>query len=122
MIQFQGMIAEYERAQIAERTRRGKVHRARAGTVNVLGGAPFGYRYIRRSDEAEARYEIVEEEAAVVREMFRRYVEDNLSIAGSHTMARRTRASPPRPARPAGIAPRSGACCATRPMRDGPRT
>jgi site-specific DNA recombinase len=81
LIQFQGMIAEYERAQIAERTRRGKVHRARAGTVNVLGGAPFGYRYIRRSDEAEARYEIVEEEAAVVREMFRRYVEDNLSIA-----------------------------------------
>jgi len=81
LIQFQGMIAEYERAQIAERTRRGKVHRARAGTVNVLGGAPFGYRYIRRSDDAEARYEIVEEEAAVVREMFRRYVEDNLSIA-----------------------------------------
>jgi site-specific DNA recombinase len=81
LIQFQGMIAEYERAQIAERTRRGKVHRARAGVVNVLGGAPFGYRYMRRSDDAEARYEIVEQEAAVVREMFRRYVEDNLSIA-----------------------------------------
>ena len=31
LIQFQGMIAEYERAQIAERTRRGKAHRARAG-------------------------------------------------------------------------------------------
>ena len=29
--QFQGMIAEYERAQIAERTRRGKLHRARGG-------------------------------------------------------------------------------------------
>ena len=40
LIQFQGMIAEYERAQIAERTRRGKTHRARAGVVNVLGGAP----------------------------------------------------------------------------------
>jgi len=81
LIQFQGMIAEYERAQIAERTRRGKVHRARAGTVNVLGGAPFGYRYVRRTEVAEARYELVEEEAAVVRAMFRRYVEDNLSIA-----------------------------------------
>ncbi|MGH9030125.1 MAG: recombinase family protein, partial [Acidimicrobiales bacterium] len=81
LLQFQGMIAEYERAQIAERTRRGKVHRARAGTVNVLGGAPFGYRYVRRTDAAEARYELVEEEAAVVRAMFRRYVEDNLSIA-----------------------------------------
>ncbi|MGH9262282.1 MAG: recombinase family protein, partial [Acidimicrobiales bacterium] len=81
LIQFQGMIAEYERAQIAERTRRGKTHRARAGVVNVLGGAPYGYRYIRRSDEAEARYEIVEHEAVVVRELFRRYVEDSVSIA-----------------------------------------
>src|SRR5947209_1546231 len=33
MLQFQGMIAEYERAQIAERTRRGKRHRAKAGWV-----------------------------------------------------------------------------------------
>jgi site-specific DNA recombinase len=31
LVQFQGMIAEYERAQIAERTRRGKVHRAVLG-------------------------------------------------------------------------------------------
>ena len=36
LVQFQGMIAEYERAQIMERTRRGKAHRARPGTVNVL--------------------------------------------------------------------------------------
>ena len=41
LVQFQGMIAEYERAQILERTRRGKTHRAKAGTVNVLSGAPF---------------------------------------------------------------------------------
>jgi site-specific DNA recombinase len=38
--QFQGMIAEYERAQIAERCRRGKLHRARAGAVSVLSAAP----------------------------------------------------------------------------------
>jgi site-specific DNA recombinase len=42
--QFQGMIAEYERAQIAERCRRGKLHRARAGAVSVLARAPYGYR------------------------------------------------------------------------------
>jgi site-specific DNA recombinase len=58
LVQFQGMIAEYERAQILERTRRGKTHRAKAGTVNVLSGAPFGYRYVRKSDHAEARYEM----------------------------------------------------------------
>ncbi|MGH9102444.1 MAG: recombinase family protein, partial [Acidimicrobiales bacterium] len=81
LIQFQGMIAEYERAQIAERTRRGKAHRARSGTFNVLGGAPFGYRYVRRSDQADARYEVVEADARVVAEMFCRYVEDHMSIA-----------------------------------------
>lgn len=52
LLQFQGMIAEYERAQIAERTRRGKRHRAKGGLVNVLCGAPYGYRYIRKSDPA----------------------------------------------------------------------
>jgi len=81
MIQFQGMIAEYERAQIAERTRRGKAHRARAGLTNVLGGAPYGYRYVRRTDSADARYEIVEDEARIVRELFRRYIEDQVPMA-----------------------------------------
>jgi site-specific DNA recombinase len=81
LIQFQGMIAEYERAQIAERTRRGKAHRARTGTVNVLSGAPYGYHYLRRGETADARYEIVEDEATVVREVFRRYAEDQHSIA-----------------------------------------
>ena len=38
------MMAEYERAKIIERHRRGKLHAARAGVVNVLGGAPYGYR------------------------------------------------------------------------------
>jgi site-specific DNA recombinase len=50
LVQFQGMIAEYERAQIAERCRRGKKHTAHQGGVNVLSGAPFGYRYVRKSD------------------------------------------------------------------------
>jgi site-specific DNA recombinase len=47
LVQFQGMFAEYEKAQIIERYRRGKAHRARTGSVNVLSGAPFGYRYRR---------------------------------------------------------------------------
>jgi len=82
LLQFQGMIAEYERAQITERTRRGKLHRARSGSAAVLSGAPYGYRYVRKSEEAEARYEIVEQEAVVVRELFRLYVDENESIAG----------------------------------------
>jgi site-specific DNA recombinase len=81
LVQFQGMIAEYERAQIIERTRRGKTHRARQGTVNVLSGAPFGYRYVRKSDHADAYYDVVAHEAAIVTELFRRYVEDGVAIA-----------------------------------------
>ena len=42
------MFAEYEKAQLAERYRRGKAWRAKTGSVNVLGGAPFGYRYVRK--------------------------------------------------------------------------
>ena len=49
LVQFQGMFAEYEKAQLMERYRRGKAHRARSGSVNVLGGAPFGYRYVPKT-------------------------------------------------------------------------
>jgi site-specific DNA recombinase len=81
LVQFQGMFAEYEKAQLMERYRRGKAHRARTGSVNVLSGAPFGYRYVRKSDHAGAAYEIIDHEAVLVAEMFRRYADDGASIA-----------------------------------------
>jgi site-specific DNA recombinase len=80
LVQFQGMIAEYERAQIAERCRRGKKHMAQQGGVNVLSGAPYGYRYVRKSDTAAAFYEVVEAEAKVVRMVFEIYTQQGLSI------------------------------------------
>src|SRR6516162_1651777 len=80
MVQFQGMIAEYERAQILERSRRGKRHRAKAGEVSVLGGAPYGYRYIRKTSEAPARYQIDAAEAEVVRLVYDKYTAGGLSI------------------------------------------
>ncbi len=81
LVQFQGMFAEYEKAQLAERYRRGKTYRARTGSVNVLSGAPFGYRYVRKTDLAGAAYEIAGDQAALVAEMFRRYADDGASIA-----------------------------------------
>jgi len=81
LIQFQGMFAEYEKAQLMERYRRGKAHRARTGSVNVLSGAPFGYRYVRKTDLAGAVYEIAPAEAALVAELFRRYADEGASIA-----------------------------------------
>src|SRR6201987_2872578 len=70
MLQFQGMIAEYERAQILERSRRGKRHRAKQGEVSVLSGAPYGYRYERKSDEQAAAYAVIAAEAQVVRQIY----------------------------------------------------
>ena len=55
LVQFQGMIAEYERAQILERSRRGKRHRAHSGEISVMSSAPYGYRYIRKTDESARR-------------------------------------------------------------------
>src|SRR5919197_3537117 len=78
--QFHGMIAEYERAQIRERTRRGKLHRARTGQQAVMAGAPYGYRFVKKTDIADGHWEIDESEALVVREIFRRYAEDGCSI------------------------------------------
>ena len=49
--------------------------------MNVLSGAPFGYRYVRKTDLAGAAYEIIEDQAALVAEMFRRYADDGASIA-----------------------------------------
>ncbi len=82
LLQVQGMVAEYERAKILERSRRGKLHAARRGTVSVLGGAPYGYRYLsKHAGAGEARYEVVFEEARVVQRIFTWVGRDGCSIA-----------------------------------------
>jgi site-specific DNA recombinase len=93
--QFQGMISEYERAQIAERTRRGTLHRARAGAVAVLSRAPYGYRYIKKSEHADAFLEIDECQAQIVREIFDRYAREGESV-GAIARALSERAVPTR--------------------------
>jgi site-specific DNA recombinase len=81
LLQMQGMIAEYERAQILERSRRGKRHKAQQDSVNVLGGAPYGYRYVTIAEGGgQARYEIIDEQAQVVRQVFDWIGRERLSI------------------------------------------
>ena len=53
LIQMQGMIAEYEREKILERTRRGRRHAAAMGCISVYGRAPYGYCYIPKSAAAK---------------------------------------------------------------------
>jgi site-specific DNA recombinase len=81
LLQVQGMIAEYERTKIMERCRRGKQHAARRGSVNVLSGAPYGYRYIGKHEGGgEARYQVLAEEARVVRKIFEWVGQERCSI------------------------------------------
>ena len=82
LLQMQGMIAEYERAQILERSRRGKRHAAQSGEVEVLSGAPFGYRYISQQDGGgRAQYEVVPEQAQTVRQIFQWVGIERVSLA-----------------------------------------
>lgn len=66
---MQGVFHEYERVKIAERMRRGKHYKAKAGII-INGDALYGYRYIRKTETEPARYEINEDEARVVRMIF----------------------------------------------------
>ena len=71
LLQVQGIVAEYERAQILERSRRGKRHAAQTGRVSILSGAPYGYHYVTKEEGGgQARYALVPEEARVVRQVF----------------------------------------------------
>jgi hypothetical protein len=55
------------------------------GVVNVLSGAPYGYRYVKKSDHSVAYYEVIEHETQAVRMVFETYTRRHLSI---HAIAR----------------------------------
>src|SRR4051812_31951329 len=83
LLQLQGMFAEYERARIVERSRRGKRHLAQAGAVSVLSRAPYGYRYLgrREAEDGVARFEVVEDKATIVRQIFHWVGEERVSLS-----------------------------------------
>jgi len=82
LLQVQGIVAEYERAKIMERSRRGKKHAAQSGSLNVMSGAPFGYRYVSvREGDGQARFEPVAEHARVVQQIFSWIGCDRCSLA-----------------------------------------
>jgi site-specific DNA recombinase len=57
-------------------------YRAQQGSINVLSGAPFGYRYVKRVENSAAYYEVIESEAKVVQMVFDCYTRQNQSING----------------------------------------
>jgi len=78
LLDMQGIFAEYERTKITERTRRGKLHWARKGAL-VARHVPYGYRFMPRSDSQRAHLKLDEEQAVIVRQMFRWLVEEGMS-------------------------------------------
>src|ERR671913_2429840 len=60
-------LAKYERAKVAERTRRGKRKKARQGKILATHTADYGFRF----NAARDGYEVDEEKMAVVKRIFR---------------------------------------------------
>jgi site-specific DNA recombinase len=79
LTQMQGMIAEYERAQILERTRRGRLEKARCGEFIPWAYSCYGYRYLPKRHGCAPQVTIEATEAEVVRQIYRALVEEQLS-------------------------------------------
>ena len=69
-LQMRGVFAEYERAKLRERTRRGRLFRARAGALPGWPNPPYGYRYVRAQKPHPASVVVEACEAEVVRQIF----------------------------------------------------
>jgi site-specific DNA recombinase len=79
LAQMQGMIAEYERSQIADRTRRGRLHQARKAEFLPWAYRVYGYRYIPKQAGLPPRVEIHPEQAEVVRDLFCWLIQEQLT-------------------------------------------
>src|SRR5262249_8390799 len=78
LLQIQGVFAEYERALIKERMRRGQLAAARQGRGD-WGNPPYGYRYIRKTATTPQQLIVCEAEAVLVQQMYRWLVDEALS-------------------------------------------
>lgn len=79
LLGMQGLFAEYERTQITERLRRGKLYRMRQGQL-LYSRAPYGYQYCPVATAGGGHWLIDPVEAGVVERMFRWYTEEGLTM------------------------------------------
>lgn len=77
MLQIQGAIAEYDRVKILDRMRRGMIHAVKNGQM-VGSNAPYGYKYIPKTKTSPGRWEVIPEEADIVKIVFDWYVVDGM--------------------------------------------
>jgi site-specific DNA recombinase len=82
VLQIRSAVAEYERTLIAERMRRGRQMKLRAGVLLPWTMTPYGYRVAPERPRDPAGVHIDPAEGAVVRELFTRYLEGPETIRG----------------------------------------
>jgi site-specific DNA recombinase len=75
LLQIRGAVAEYERTLIAERMRRGRQAKLRAGTLLPWTTPPFGYRLDPERPRHAAGVRVDPGEAALVARLFDWYLE-----------------------------------------------
>jgi site-specific DNA recombinase len=77
---LKGWMAKGERIKTAERTRRGRVQKARQG--EIVGSHPprFGFRFVRNDKGKSVGYEVDENQMAVVRRVFRMVGEEGMTL------------------------------------------
>ncbi len=80
LLQIRGAVAEYERTLIAERMRRGRLAKLRAGQLLPWVRVPFGYHTDPQHPRDPAGLRIDEYEAAIVRQMFAWYLEPGATL------------------------------------------
>jgi site-specific DNA recombinase len=84
LLQIRGAVAEYERVLIAERMRRGRQMKLKAGALLPWTVPPYGYRSAPDRPRDPSGVQIEPAEGAIVQELFARYLEDHgtlLSLA-----------------------------------------
>lgn len=80
-LHFKSIFAEYERAQITERCRRGRLYKAKQGNISTLPQAPYGYIYNRKTASEQPSYTIDNNEANIVRKIYSWYASEQLSMS-----------------------------------------
>jgi site-specific DNA recombinase len=80
LLQIRGAVAEYERTLIAERMRRGRLAKLQAGMLLPYTKAPYGYQLDPDRPRDPRTIRINQAEAAVVKELYARYLDDQVSL------------------------------------------
>jgi len=82
VLQIRGAVAEYERTLIAERMRRGRQMRIRAGTLLPWTTPPYGYRLHPDHPRDPATVQLDPAEGAIVHEIFAHYLTAGSTLLG----------------------------------------